>query len=147
MIFNAIYRLPIWNNLNKQDRSLRLFIVGMVLYIVLYFYLNSSYSDNLQMIKDYKDYIYYLISLDIILFVYTFYSDDSSKKKKKKKGLKRPNNRFLIPQRPLFIPQQSGPTRPTGQTGPVPQEDESVGIPLYEPNDDHESIDLPIYKN
>ena len=59
MIFNAIYRIPIWNNLNKQDRALRLFIVGMVLYIVLYFYLNSSYSDNLQLIKEYKDYIYY----------------------------------------------------------------------------------------
>lgn len=149
MIFSAIYRLPIWNNLNKQDRSLRLFIVGMVMYIVLYFYLNSSYSDNLQAIKEYKDYIYYLFSLDIILFVYTFYMDDSLKIKKKKKALRRPNNRLLIPSPPIFIPQQLGQNRPTVVSSPQqqPQEDESISIPIYEPNDNHESIELPIYGN
>ena len=73
MIFNSIYRLPLWNNLNKQDRALRLFVVGLVLYIVIYLYLNSTYSDNLQLIKGYKDYIYYLIAFDTILFVLTFY--------------------------------------------------------------------------
>lgn len=151
MIFNAIYRIPIWNNLNKQDRALRLFIVGMVLYIVLYFYLNSSYSDNLQLIKEYKDYIYYLISLDILLFVYTYYTDDSVKRKKKHRGMRKPINRLhMPPPPPFFIPQHNGPTGPSAPTGLMmqqPQEDESVGIPLYEPKDEHESINLPIYGN
>lgn len=151
MILNAIYRLPIWYNLNKQDRVLRLFVVGLVLYIALYFYLNSTYSDNLQLIKSYKDYIYYLICIDLILFVYTFYTDDTKRKKRNKQRNKHPmripNNRFIMHQnmpKPLFI---KNPNLPI----PIienPKDDESIGIPLYEPKQKEvESIDLPIYGN
>lgn len=160
MLFNAIYRLPIWKNIDKSTRAIRLFVIGLIIYIILYIYLNSSFSDNLQLIKAYKDYIYYLFAVDTIMFTYVFYTDYPLKKKKskqlKKCGNKQrmPMNRML-PIQQMYQLQQNQPQSPPqnqlqNKHETKPNDIESVNIPLYEPINNttqDESLDIPIYNN
>ena len=38
MILNAIYRLPIWRELDTRSKNIRVLVLGIILYVIVYIY-------------------------------------------------------------------------------------------------------------
>lgn len=100
MFFNAIYRLSLWKDLDNKSRNIRILILGAVLYIIIHSFIYSNYVESIEIIEQYRDYLYYLIGIDLIFVgIQMFIGDDGgiSKKKKKKKTLKRKHSIKMNP--------------------------------------------------
>ncbi len=70
MILTALFKTSLWNNIPPKNRKVRIFILGIGLYIVLYALLNSGYLKNITIVDKYKKYIYFLMAMDILISQY-----------------------------------------------------------------------------
>lgn len=82
MIFFTLHRLPIWRDLDNNNRNIRIFIVGIILYIILQSYLYSNYGSNNEFLVDYRHYIFYLIVIDAIIVGIKMMSENYNNKMK-----------------------------------------------------------------
>lgn len=104
MFINTVYRLPIWYDIDTKSRNIRILILGIILYIITHSFIYSKYVDNYQMVLNYRNYIYYLIALDLTIVGFLMFTNKKIKKnininkKKLKKFNNLPNNHMGIRQ-------------------------------------------------
>src|SRR3972149_3611482 len=84
MFLYLLNNSPIWTDLDKKSRYLRLFITATVIYIVINSFLNSKYVDNIEFLINNKKYLYYLIFFDIAATLLKIYFGKNSDKIEKK---------------------------------------------------------------
>jgi hypothetical protein len=148
MFFNSIYSFPIWKKLDPKNRMIRLFIIALILYIILYAYLYSKFTQNIQIVNNYRQYLFYLAAIDLVVFMRNIFNMKSNKKKNKRKG--------RIP-RPLIMPMVRIPPvmnnlqrNKSNVTQPNIPDNQSIKLPIYGENNkkvsDVESIKIPVYK-
>ena len=99
MLYNSLYNSKLWKKLDSKSRNIRILILGTVFYVIAHSFIYSNYVEGIEIITNYRRFLYYLIALDLGLFglrVYMGGSKNDKKKKNKKKG------QFL-----MNIPQQN----------------------------------------
>lgn len=94
MFLYALYKSPLFHDTAPRDRLLRIFVVATVVYIVIHSYLNSTYVSEDGFLSNYRHYLYYLLIVDLIgtLITYFLAGTQPAKDKKIKKSLPRPAN-------------------------------------------------------
>jgi len=78
----------------KNNTKSKIYIVGSLLYMTLYSFINSSYVDNYDLVIKYRKFIYHIMIFDLIV---TYFCTEGKKEKKRK------TNKFCAP--PFFIEQ------------------------------------------
>lgn len=101
MLYNSLYNSKLWKKLDSKSRNIRILILGTVFYVIAHSFIYSNYVEGVEIIANYRRFLYYLIALDLGLFglrVYMGKNKNDKKKKNKKKGqfLMGPN--YLPPQ-------------------------------------------------
>ncbi len=152
MIFNAIYRLPIWKTLDTNSRNIRVLVLGLILYIIIYTIMYTKYVDEIEIIKNYRQYLYYIVSIDLVITSAFIFSNDKPNNKKSKKTKKKvkkniPNQQQILQQIPHNIPNNIPKNIPQQIPHNIPN-NTSNNIPnnTNEPIDNN-SIDIPIYQS
>lgn len=99
MFFNAVYKLPIWKNIDSKSRNIRLLILGATFYIILHSFLYSKYVEDIELIENNKKYLYYLMVVDLASVGLLMFMNDSKqpKKGKSKNKQSKKNNKQPIP--------------------------------------------------
>ena len=92
MFFTIIYKSPLFIKNGPNKRLIRVFIMGIICYIILHSFLYSDFINNNNLIK-YRKYIYYLAGLDAASI---FFLQDAHIKKPKKK-IKYNQKKYMIP--------------------------------------------------
>lgn len=64
MFFNILNRLPIWKELEENERLIRMFFLGSFMYIIIHAIIYSQYGEENDTIKSVRNYIYYVFLLD-----------------------------------------------------------------------------------
>src|SRR3972149_4626632 len=109
MFLYLLNNSPIWTDLDKKSRYLRLFITATVIYIVINSFLNSKYVDNIEFLINNKKYLYYLIFFDIaatLLKIYFGKNSDKIEKKIKNKSLSEKDIQQMEQMRQIYEMQQ-----------------------------------------
>ena len=153
MFFNTIYKFPIWNDLDKKSRYIRVLILGVILYVASYSFLNSNYVNNISFVQDYKHYLYYLIGVDLCtISTIVAFDDKVNKPKPKKIKLLKGNTQkakllsMLLKNKQQLLqkpnpPQYQQPVVPQYQQPIIPD----IDIPVYGQNNIDVDIDIPVY--
>lgn len=98
MFLIALYNLPIWGKKTGSGTIfMRQLITIIVIYTILYYVMYSGYTDNIEIISKYKQYVYYSMVIDIVLLFYLFFFSllCDPKKKSTKKSIKKKNSKKL----------------------------------------------------
>ncbi len=103
MFFSLIYKSSLWNKHEPKARLLRVFISGVVLYILLHSYLYSRYTDGSELIQKYRKYIFYIGGVDAASILSLYYSETKNKKKNKKKNKRHPKQ-LPYQMHPMMLP-------------------------------------------
>ncbi|AYV77027.1 MAG: hypothetical protein Barrevirus8_13 [Barrevirus sp.] len=167
MFYNLIYRSPLWAK--AKDRNIRIFVLGTILYIVFFLYLQSKYNK----LQNYKKYIYYIFVTDfLVMSLYMSYSEyfktkdkkvnKMKTKTKKKKETKSKNNGPSLPnqnRRPMSNKPVAPPNQNKGSNSSLPSpstpQNKGSNPPISNngPNrdthlsDNNSNVALPIYNN
>ena len=89
MFFYIVYKSPLWPNMRLKNRNVRVFLAGILLYIIFHSFLYSKYFENDGTLKNYRKYIYYVLTVDILItFVSIATSYLMKKRHKKRKYIK-----------------------------------------------------------
>jgi len=147
MFFNTVYKLPIWKNLDKKSRNIRFLIFGSILYIIVHSFINSNYVNDIEIIQNYKHYLYYLILTDLcVVSMRMALSDDNLPKKKKQKKIQKNKNLLQFNPQYLALLKQQSDLLKQQQNPPKQQIQPDIDIPIYGQQPDIISNDtIPIY--
>ena len=68
MLFSLLYGLPLWASLSKNNRTIRIIVLGLIFYIIVHFFITSH---------TYRKYAYYASGLDSVIYLVLYlYSVD-----------------------------------------------------------------------
>lgn len=128
MFFNLLNRSSLYKDADIKSRTVKIFVISMILYILLHSYLYSSYVDNMDNVIKYRHILFYIIFLDIFLTSINIYFPKKQKKTKKNKK----NSDDM-------------------QVYPITREEDSVGynIPVYSVSRENNTnnYNIPVYSN
>ena len=86
MFFYAVYKLPIWKDIDSKSRNIRLIILGAIFYVIAHSFLYSKYVKDITSVENYRKYIYYLIIADLAMVGLLLATSKKDNKRKKKKN-------------------------------------------------------------
>ena len=145
MLINAVYRLPIWYDIDIKSRNVRILIFGIILYIIVHSFIYSKYVENNELVLRYRNYLYYLIGADLVIIGLLMLTKKTNKEKNKKiKNL----NKFRMPYN-IYYPQHRL-NVPIKNTISVKNKNEIIKkseIQNLNENKVDEDINLPIYNS
>ncbi len=100
MFFYIIHKLPVWTKMKLKNRNARVFLMGIIWYVILHSFLYSKYFNDGGTMRNYRKYIYYVLIIDIIITSVSITVPSLMKKKhRKRKYIKwnkaLPNKRLL----------------------------------------------------
>lgn len=165
MFFNAVYKLPIWKNIDNKSRNIRLLVLGAVFYVIVHSFLYSKYVENIELIENNKKYLYYLMIIDLGSVGLLMFMNDSKKIKKKKTQKKQRiiKRKILPPIMPfgmenVKLSHKNIKQNPIGVTKPINHrptiksnqniDNDSIKLPIYSSKNkklDNDDCDIPIY--
>ena len=150
MFFYITHKSPLWRQLKPRERNTRVFLVGIVLYVIFHSFLHSGYGVGISL----KKYLYYILGADILLTGLAVASDSMFSRKK----LVYPQHTYMLPYAPPRLiqqqpqhpqhpqpqqhPQQQQQPQPQPQQHPQPQPQ-----PQLQPANDHQNGHIPIYRS
>lgn len=67
MFYFIVSKLPIISNITDQSKLYKIMIVGSICYVILHAILYSNIGENIELIRKYRKYMYYLWGLDTVL--------------------------------------------------------------------------------
>lgn len=146
MFYNVAYRFPIWNDLDDKSRNARILVLGTILYIIVYSFIYSKYTDDIEIIQKYRSYLYYILAIDLIIIALLMFTKKPKKKKNKKKNQKLIdyNMKYQLMKQQLMqqkikqnVNQPSQPKQPN-------LNDINIEIPIYNGMQIQED-DIPVY--
>lgn len=133
MFFNAVYRLSIWEDLDNKSRNIRLLVLGAILYIIVHSFIYSNYVQSIDIIQKYRNYLYYLIGIDLSLVGVLMFTENTKNSNKKKK-LKKRKLMYQMQQQPMQpLPQQPIQQQPMQPMQPLPQRPMQQMQPTQQP--------------
>lgn len=139
MFLNIMNKIFDWAELNSTDKYLRIVILGLVMYVVAYYFINSEYCNTNKFVSENKQYIYGILIFDLILYICSQLLTNNStnkmrNKKKRRSNHNSKNDNNLLKNSPLNI------------NSPNYLENNNN---LANSNQDieNETIDIPIYKS
>lgn len=89
MFYNLIYRSPLWLTNKKANRNIKVLVLGSILYISMYAFLQTKYS-NISFLENYKKYIYHIFVSDLsTVSVQMYFQNTNTKNKRKTKTQKK----------------------------------------------------------
>lgn len=132
-----------WNGLSRTDKCLRVIILSLIMYIIVYYFINSEYCNANSVISENKQYIYFIAIIDLILYIcsHLLVGDSANKAYNKKKRIKGRNNKSI--ENPLNIPNISNIPNPYNPTNHLK---DGNNLSLSNQNMDNDTLDMPIYK-
>lgn len=147
MLYNILYNSALWKKLDTKSRNIRIMVLSSVLYVIILSFLYSKYVEDIEIINNYKAYIYYIMICDLIVYCGRMFIADEKKNKKKKKkhplSLQYPMQMMFPNRLPASMNMVNLP-RPQ----PIPNMNANmnlnIGKPAMQPCDD---IPIPIYEN
>lgn len=71
MFYYIVSKLPAIVSVNDDSRVYKIFIIGSICYVILHAYLFSNIGENIELVKKYRNYIYYLWVLDLAFTGFT----------------------------------------------------------------------------
>ena len=153
MLYNLLYRSPLWSKLDNSDRNIRILVLGTILYVVAYFASNSQYLSQVSILEKYKKYLLYLAAADFATTsAQMFFSEPSKKnnKKNKKKQIKKKPVRMMPPyQLPNVLKEELYQNKKQNQNQNL-DNNSSVKLPVYNSKKQEEIIDdiqIPVYQS
>ena len=100
MFFNAIYRLSLWKDLDNKSRNIRLLVLGAILYIIVHSFVYSNYVKSIEIVQQYRTYLYHLIGMDLVLVSAQMFMESDKVSKKNKKTKNKKNKKIMLSNQP-----------------------------------------------
>lgn len=80
MLYLTLYKLPLWKSKSITSKLLKVIIISTIIYVLVYYYLNSTYNTNPTLINN-KSYVYALMLLDLLATLNFVYRDNKAHNK------------------------------------------------------------------